>query len=91
MTDAPIEDGPAYPVHSTGETVPWSFLAPHEPQAIKNHGQTLKRLAERGGLAWSEILDIVRGNSWGTTSNQLKARADVLALLKSHEVTSDGT
>lgn len=33
---------------------PMSFLAPHEPQAMRNHSQSLMRLAERGGLSWAE-------------------------------------
>lgn len=34
-------------------------------QAKKNHGQTLERLAERGGLAPSEALAIMDGVHWG--------------------------
>jgi hypothetical protein len=37
-------------------TMPLELLAPHEAQAIRNHGgQDLKRLAERGGLGPEEI------------------------------------
>lgn len=39
--------------------IPWEVLAPHEPQAITNHGQTLQRLAERGGLSWGEAAAIL--------------------------------
>lgn len=49
--------------------IPWAFLAPHEAQAIKNHSQTLNRLAERGGLAASEAIDIFLGNSWNTAKS----------------------
>jgi len=38
----PIQCGPA---------LPWSMVEPHEKQAGINHGQTLKRLAERHGLS----------------------------------------
>lgn len=32
-------------------SVPWDLIAPHEAQAMRNHGnQTLRRLAQRGGL-----------------------------------------
>lgn len=41
--------------------VPWAFLEPHEAQAQYNHDQSLKRLAERGGLDPCEMLAIVRG------------------------------
>ena len=46
--------------------IPWDFIAPHEQQALANHGQTLNRLAERGGLGASEALDIVEGRRWGS-------------------------
>lgn len=36
-------------------TVPWAFIQAHARQAERNHSQTLKRLAERGGLSWGEI------------------------------------
>ncbi len=41
--------------------VPWSLLAPHEPQALAFHSQTLERLASRGGLGVSEIRCVVTG------------------------------
>lgn len=50
MKQYPIQDGP---------TVPWSYMAPHESQAQKNHSQTLARLAERGGLGAAEAELIV--------------------------------
>jgi hypothetical protein len=46
----PIQDGPS---------VPWSYMTPHESTAVKNHGQTLQRLAERGGLGCGEAELIV--------------------------------
>ncbi len=50
-----------YPVIGTKpqEYIPHEILIPHEEQAIYNHRQTLKRLAERGGLSWYEILCIL--------------------------------
>lgn len=39
--------------------VPWAMLAPHETQARNNHSQTLKRLAERGGLAPCEAVAVL--------------------------------
>ena len=48
----PIQDGPS---------VPWEFMAPHEAQARKNHGQTLEGLAERGGLGCAEAWVIIHG------------------------------
>lgn len=45
--------------------IPWSVIAPHAKQAWENHGQTLERLAERGGLCWSEAWGVLTGVSWG--------------------------
>ena len=35
--------------------VPWEFVEPAREQAMRNHDQTLERLAERGGLAPGEL------------------------------------
>jgi hypothetical protein len=42
----PLQDGPM---------IPWGVIAPHEGQAQRNHGQSLQRLAERGGLGVGEF------------------------------------
>ena len=45
--------------------IPWGIIDPHEEQARKNHGgQTLKRLAERGGLLPSEAVAILEDRPW---------------------------
>jgi hypothetical protein len=44
--------------------VPWRFIEPHEAQALRNHDQTLERLAERGGLCPSEMLAVVEDRRW---------------------------
>jgi len=44
-----------------GPSVPWSVMAPHESMANVNHGQTLERLAERGGLSPGEAWAVVSG------------------------------
>jgi hypothetical protein len=36
-----------------------------ERQAMRNHGQSLKRLAERGGICPAEALAIMDGLKWG--------------------------
>lgn len=41
------------------EYIPYDVIKPHEEQAMKNHGQTLDRLAERGGLGWSEAYAVL--------------------------------
>lgn len=46
------------------ESVPWSMVEPHRAQALANHSQTLERLAERGGLAPSELHAVVHDRPW---------------------------
>ncbi len=59
LTDAsrrfPLLDGPS---------VPWSRIAPHERQAQANHGQTIQRLAERGGLSCAEFWFVMNDKKW---------------------------
>jgi len=40
-------------------SIPWTVIAPHEGQAICNHGQDLETLNRRGGLCWSEIIAVL--------------------------------
>jgi hypothetical protein len=42
-------------------SVPWELVAPHEAQAKRNHDQTLKRLAQCGGLAPEELAAVLDG------------------------------
>ncbi len=44
--------------------IPWDMLAPHARQAKSNHGQTLERLAERGGLGPGEALAVLDDRRW---------------------------
>jgi hypothetical protein len=39
-------------------------MVPHEAQAYANHGQSLERLAQRGGLSPAEALAVVEGRPW---------------------------
>jgi hypothetical protein len=67
-----VSDERMFPVLSGGDyreyarlgmprEVPWRLLAPHEAQALYNHGQTLQRLSERGGLGPAEMRAVVEG------------------------------
>lgn len=40
-------------------SIPWMVIAPHEGQAICNHGQDLETLNRRGGLCWSEMIAVL--------------------------------
>ena len=44
---------------SCPKSFPWEWILPYEKRAIYNHNQTLKRLAERGGLCPGEIRCVV--------------------------------
>lgn len=79
------------PGHQPQEYIPYNIIAPHEAQAMRNHGgQTLQRLAERGGLDWTEILAVLRDKTWKEMGYGLhcseeeakKAREDVLAYVR---------
>ena len=49
-------------------SIPWYLL--QEAQAKSNHDQTLKRLAERGGLAPSEAVAVIEGRRWQNMGEQ---------------------
>lgn len=55
MTTFPLMDGPA---------IPWDAIAPHERQARRNHGQSLERLAQRGGLSCAEFWFVMNDLEW---------------------------
>lgn len=62
-----------------GVTVDWQLVADHGQQARRNHGgQSVKRLAERGGLDWCELHAILHGRHWkkmDTTQAAAECRA----------------
>jgi hypothetical protein len=58
--------------------VPWSLVEGHEAQAQVNHGQTLQRLAERGGLDIFELWCVVHDKLW----RERPGERDVLLWLK---------
>jgi hypothetical protein len=48
-----------FPILGTNESIDWNLIAPHEKQAMENHGQTLEKLASRHGLSWYELLCVM--------------------------------
>lgn len=50
--------------------LPWEAILPHEAQAKKNHGQSLERLAERGGLSACEAIAILEDRDWKRMDEQ---------------------
>lgn len=45
-------------------SVPWGLMWPHKRQAQENHGQSLLRLAERGGFSPVEMVRVIEGARW---------------------------
>jgi hypothetical protein len=61
--------------------IPWSQVAPHERQAMRNHGrQTLKELADRGGLSPEELLAVLEDRRFESMPIEL-AVAQLLELV----------
>lgn len=68
-------------------SIPWKMIAPHEAQAISNHGQTLERLAERNGLSAAEAVAVLSGKGimWVTRQGVAEAEAMLEQLVKAFE------
>ena len=65
------------------EYIPLDIVKLHEKQAIRNHSQTLKRLAERGGLGWIEVLCVLEDREYDfhTKLTEMSARTKVLEIV----------
>lgn len=46
------------------KSVPWALMAPHEAQALTNHGRGIEELASRGGLTPEEALAVIEGRAF---------------------------
>jgi hypothetical protein len=42
------------------EAIAWDLVEDHRAQAQRNHGQSLERLAERGGLSSAELVAVLQ-------------------------------
>lgn len=51
-------------LHGQGASVDWQLVADHAQQANRNHGQSVARLAERGGLSWCELFAVLHNKRW---------------------------
>lgn len=70
--------------------IPFAMIAPHEAQAQRNHGQSLERLAQRGGLAPSEALDIIEGRRWGSAKVCIENERYLINLVRAWRARSTG-
>lgn len=59
-----VRDAVKYAVPAIVLTVPWDLMLGHAEQAMKNHYQTLGRLAEHGGLSASEAVAVLEDRAW---------------------------
>ena len=71
--------------------VPWDLVAAHAEQAVKNHGQTVQRLAERGGLSPLELVAVLTDRCWSELLKCKLSKTEIveqlLALLKTEDRT----
>lgn len=64
----------------------WEPTSEDRRWADRNHGQTLERLKERGGMSWCEMVAIVAHRKWEKADqNASKAECERIAALKSEE------
>lgn len=69
-------------VSNPKEYIPLNIIKPHENQAIINHSQTLKRLAERGGLSWVETLCVLEDKKYDYNITESDAKIKVIEIVK---------
>jgi hypothetical protein len=70
-------------------SIPWGLIAPHDAQAQKNHGgQSLERLAARGGLAPEEALAVLADKPWHELARLTTADAvgRLISLVEDYEL-----
>lgn len=72
------DNRPMFPVLNDEviKRVPWEAVEPHEAQAQKNHSQSLKRLAERGGLGIEELLYVLTDRPFPTLISKASTKRD---------------
>lgn len=67
---------------ATYAPIPWRVIAPHALQAMKNHDQTLERLAERGGLSPCEAIAVLEDRYWSSIPDNTVAEQLLRKLVK---------
>lgn len=75
-----------FPILGTNqkEYIPWDSIAPHENQAWMNHGQSLEKLASRGGLSWCETLAVLLDSKFRNIPEE-EAKRKVLNIIPNQE------
>lgn len=77
----PIREFPVLPGHGV-RAVPWAMVLPHRAAAGRNHGQTLERLADRGGLSPRELLLVLDDARWPGPPEYVDQVAAVVELVR---------
>jgi hypothetical protein len=82
-----MQNEPMFPILNR---IPWAALAPHEKQAERNHSQTLRGLASRGGLSIHEAYHIMKDQEWPrgfqrSEVNDARYRVALMVLLRDFE------
>lgn len=69
--------------------VPFAVVIRHQSQAIRNHGQTVHRLAERGGLCWTELLAVLADVPYQQVAamTEPRARHAAMKIVEREELT----
>ena len=71
--------------------IPWTLIEPHAQQAMRNHAQTLRQLAGRGGLDAREALDVIEGRGWGKCRlSEPEAHARLVSLIIAPPTSNGG-
>ena len=80
-----------------GAKIDYQLVADHAEQARSNHGQSVDRLAARGGLSWCELYAVLHNRKWekvDTNEAMIACRsleARYLAALSNNERKDDDT
>lgn len=70
--------------------IPWAAIEPHAAQAMANHGQTLEKIADRGGLSPSEALAIIEDRRFSIMP-RAEAETRLARLVSIHPPASPST
>ena len=52
-------------------TIPWELIEPFREQAMRNHNQSLEKLASRGGLCVVELYYVMHSKKWPGASHTI--------------------
>ena len=72
------------------DPIPWSVIEPHDSQARFNHcGQSLERLAERGGLSANEAICVLENRPWTATPDGKYAEQCLRAIINNRQSATE--